>query len=353
MISTMSFPYSLVKFSSNRSIEEAASIYQQRIEDALWVYEKHHHNFITRSCFCCGSKDTSAIEPFQNTYGVHQCNWCNSLFVNPAPNPEALADYYNYGKCNELLGNLLKKRFSNSSDFIMDERVQFVMSYIRKLPGHEVNLLEIGCNSGTFLAKLQYFLRQEIPEKTVHLFGIDIDNNSISAPVDNDLNLSCANAENYVKSAFNQFDLILHFELIEHLVDPFTFSKNTYDLLKPGGYVIFTTPNANGLEMIASPYNQYRLLAHAIFPPMHLNAFSTTNMTHFALRAGFQMIHMDTPGKLDVDMVTLCQTDVEDEGLRLLADYDDNTKALIQHIVNLSGLSSHMRCVFQKSLRTS
>ena len=97
-----------------------------------------------------------------------------------------------------------------------------------------------------------------------------------------DLELTASNAEAYVKSAAGRYDIILHFELIEHLADPYTFMTSLYSLLKTDGVMFFSTPNADGLEMLASGYNDFRLLAHSIFPPMHLNAFSVSNIGHFA-----------------------------------------------------------------------
>jgi len=58
-------------------------------------------------------------------------------------------------------------------------------------------------------------------------------------------------------------------------------------LLKVSGVHYFHTPNINGMDNIALNWNSKRLLAHGIFPPMHLNAFTMQNITLFALRSGF------------------------------------------------------------------
>ena len=113
--------------------------------------------------------------------------------------------------------------------------------------------------------------------------------------------------------------------------------------------MLFTTPNAGGLEVVASDYNSRRLLAHSIFPPMHLNAFSTTNIVHFAMRSGFKVRSISTPGKLDVDMVCQNSDDIlDDEALRALIQMDETEKAAVQHIIANLMASSHMKCVFAK-----
>lgn len=113
--------------------------------------------------------------------------------------------------------------------------------------------------------------------------------------------------------------------------------------------MIFTTQNHNGLEMVASDYNAYRLLAHCIFPPMHLNAFSTLNIVHFALRCGFNLLEVTTPGKLDVAMITESKEYLEDSGYKVLAELDESIKGLIQYLVVTLKGSSHMQCVLQAS----
>ena len=339
--------YEYVKFESNRSLEDAEKIFKQRIEDALFVYKKHSSNFLKRNCFICGENNFANLSKFHDSYDIVRCNVCASESVNPVPNNEALNDYYNNGKCNVLLESLLKIRYKKDSDFIIEDRVQIVLDLIEKIDKDEIYILEIGCSSGTFLSKLKYFINKKYINKKIHLSGIDIDANAIAGSVDDDLHLSVANAEEYVKNSKFKFDIILHFELIEHLPDPYVFMKSLRNLLNDSGLMFFSTPNANGLEIKAAGYNDFRLLAHAIFPPMHLNAFSSTNITHFAIRSGFKVVEITTPGKLDIDMLSHCENELDDI-LKKISELDEYTKGIIQYLVSYMKCSSHMRCILQK-----
>lgn len=339
--------YKLAKFNSNRSLEEALEIYNQRISDALWIHEKHKNYFITRPCFLCGKSDFTKVDKFHDAYDVVKCNVCMTKSVNPVPSEEALIDYYNTGKCNALLEQLLKSRYKKTDNFIMDDKVRVVLDLIRKINKVDIHILEIGCNSGAFLSKLKFFSEKQFPEKNFYFKGIDIDSNAIKRKVDSDLDLIAVSAEMYVKSSLVQYDVVLHFELIEHLPDPYSFLTSIYRLLNDDGVMFFSTPNSEGLEMIASGYNGYRPLAHSIFPPMHLNAFSTSNIVHFAIRGGFKVIEVSTPGKLDIDMLSLFESELE-PGLKAISNLDEDTKGLIQYLVSYLGGSSHMQCIFKK-----
>ena len=335
------------KFSVNRSINEAKEIYKQRIEDALSIYSKHQNNFTHRVCFLCGENDFVKIQNFHDSFEITKCNVCASESVNPVPSEDALIDYYNNGRCNILLDALSKSRYKKELDFIMDDRVKVVLDLIEKIDKTQVNLLEIGCSSGAFLSKLRYFIDERLPGKQVFLSGIDIDANAIQASVDPSLELYVANAELYVKKAKINYDIIVHFELIEHLPNPYSFMVSLHNLLNVDSFMYFTTPNADGLEILASSYNDYRPLAHSIFPPMHLNAFSFSNIKHFAIRSGFKVLDVNTPGKLDMDMLTLFEGEL-DEGLKKLLDLDEDSRGLIQHLVSYLNGSSHMGCIFKK-----
>ena len=155
-------------------------------------------------------------------------------------------------------------------------------------------------------------------------------------------------AEDMADSHFQEYDLIIHFELIEHLFDPVLFIRSIHNMLKPGGVMIFTTPNILGLDNQALGYNSIRYLAHAIFPPMHLNAFSTQNITHFLIMNNFMISEIKTPGVFDIDMLSLCEEDIDSPIFKDLALLDEDVKALVQEFVIHMGISSHMQCVAKK-----
>ena len=107
----------------------------------------------------------------------------------------------------------------------------------------------------------------------------------------------------FKKLPYEKYDLIIHFELHEHLRDPFAFMLSVHKLLLDDGLHHFCTPNMLGFDNVAIGYNGFRPLAHGIFPPMHLHSFTTQNIIHFSIRSGFKVAQLDTPGNFDVDIV--------------------------------------------------
>ena len=338
-----------VEFLQNRSFEDGMEIFKSRINDAKIIYDKFGLDFQYRPCPVCGEDEYINLDKFINLYYVCKCKICNSEYVNPIPSSEALSYYYNNCESNRLFENLNLKRKKN--DFRLDSRVNFVKNFLKKLilqrSERKINVLEIGCNNGTFLSLLNEFISSIDAQSKIDLYGIDIDKNVIENCIDKSLNLQVLPAEK-IKELNIKFDIILHFELIEHIHDPVYFINTIHENLSDGGLTIFTTPNSLGLETKAIGYNKTRLLAHSIFPPMHLNAFSTQNILLFANKNKFNLKSIETPGKLDVDLLTIVSDELEDENLKEIVMMDEKTKAYFQYLTSYLDSSSHMRVVFEK-----
>jgi SAM-dependent methyltransferase len=82
----------------------------------------------------------------------------------------------------------------------------------------------------------------------------------------------------------NNYDLILSFHIIEHVINPYAQLKKAYSVTKPGGRCIVATPNAKSWEQIIFPRNS------ANFDPGHLYVFSPSSLKLIAEAAGWKMV---------------------------------------------------------------
>lgn len=338
----------LHRFNENRSLSQANEIFEQRLKDAEYIFDNFSEEFIERACPCCGGKDYVTNDDFHGNYKVRVCRQCRTQYISPAPSARAIQHYYSHGECNRMLTNITANR---ASSFNVDDRVEEIITRLENRDKEHFRILEVGCSSGRFLSGLQKALKDRFPNKKFTLVGIDLDEEAINRAENPEIQFHCLSAEQFVETALQQsiqFDVIVHFELIEHLLDPIEFVTKLKSLLCKGGYMIFTTPNALGLDNLASDYNTRRLIAHAVFPPMHLNAFSTQNISVLAFKSGFYLCSITTPGKLDVDMVIKNLEFLTDRRFEWLADIDDESiLANIQSLLVLCNASSHMQVVFQ------
>jgi 2-polyprenyl-6-hydroxyphenyl methylase/3-demethylubiquinone-9 3-methyltransferase len=338
-------------FDENRSLNVAETIFNQRIADAISIFKKHHLSFKRRDCPICGGLSKKYADKFHGTYSIAKCDRCQSEYVDPVPSFEAIKDYYQNCKCNLMLAELTRNR---AVSFNIDDRVRTIVELIRNADNSRISILEIGSSSGRFLSSLRNFLCDEFPEKKFDFYGIDIDKDAVEKRVDQNIDIKCLSAESLAELSISdrpEYDLILHYELIEHLADPFSFMQSVKVLLKPGGLTVFTTPNSCGAENLASGYNTRRLIAHAIFPPMHLNAFSTQNINLFSYRCGLELIKLETPGKLDVDMICKNEEFLTDSSFSMISELgDDKMKEILQSLIVTCFSSSHMQVILRKPI---
>ena len=337
----------------NRSLSDALKIYTQRVKDALEVYEKFNSEFVNRKCPVCGSVNDEVVGEFHESYQIVRCETCASNFVNPSPSLEVLEYYYNKCDCNNMLGEVYRKR-TNTGNPILSGRAVSVINIIKDMldSGREkkIKILEVGCSSGVFLSELKFGLSQNELLDKCELVGIDIDNDAVNKSVDPELCLIASPIEKYALNNDQTFDLVVHFELIEHLVDPFDFMQSIHKLLKSNGVHYFHTPNALGMDNVALGWNSTRLLAHSIFPPMHLNSFTTQNILLFSYRAGFAVKNVETTGMLDVDIVKMMSDEIDkDSPFSLIDQFDDDQLAIVQLWLKELCASSHMSVTLKKN----
>jgi len=337
-------------FKENRNKKQSLKIFKLRIKDSNEIYKKFSKDFYVRACPICGFNKSEKQKKFNNRYGVVSCKKCNTLYVNPVPNIKALKYYYNNCKCNnkEYLGSILNSRASKGN-LIFEERISFLLKLIKKILNKKkkIKILEVGSHSGAFIKLLTDELSRIKKLKHVDIMGIDIDKKAIKKPVSKNISLHNYSAEDFVKKTNKRFDIILHFELIEHLQDPFKFCNALHNLLNDEGLMYFHTPNSLGLDNMAVTYNDFRPLAHGIFPPMHLNAFNTANITHFLIRTGFKVKSIETPGYFDVDIVKNFAKKNSDWSIMNKIKSKQNL-AIIQSLIRLSRASSHMAILAEK-----
>jgi len=118
-----------------------------------------------------------------------------------------------------------------------------------------LEILEIGTGSGFFLE----FAKEFFPNS--HLSGVEYDERlltetALRAP---HARLIQGNAEDFIFEK-GHYDLVVSFQVIEHLYNPSSMLENVRAYLKPGGVFLVTTPNLTGLgaKVMKERWHGYR-----------------------------------------------------------------------------------------------
>lgn len=183
-----------------------------------------------------------------------------------------------------LNNSLLVKEFGKMLSLIkpIKERVELgVMSLKGNGPG---KLLDVGCGSGYFLAKMRDLgwevIGLEPDERSAELahkrFNLDVRKGTIEQ----------------AHFPEDSFDAITMNHVIEHLADPIESLQECKRILKKDGKLIVLTPNIRSLGS--------RIFGNAWFPldpPRHFFIFSSLSLKSCVKKAGFNVLELRTSAR--------------------------------------------------------
>jgi len=145
----------------------------------------------------------------------------------------------------------------------------------------------------------------------------------------------------------NYADLVVCFEVLEHVYEPLEFIRSLMRLAKPEGLIFVSTLSIDGfdLQVLWDESSQ-------IYPPSHINFLAVKGFKELFRRAGLVDIQVTTPGKLDVDIVRNASL----KNPNLLKDNrflqhmiaDESTADAFQKFLSENQLSSHAWVIGKK-----
>jgi SAM-dependent methyltransferase len=90
-----------------------------------------------------------------------------------------------------------------------------------------------------------------------------------------------------------QFDLVVSFEVLEHLPTPLVHLREVRRITRPGGLLILTTPNFNGLS------RRWLGVRWRVIDPEHLGYFTSVTLSRLLREVGYRSVRV-RPRSLDV-----------------------------------------------------
>ena len=237
---------------------------------------------------------------------------CGLIWLDPSPVQEDIGKLYaNYCthtpgyRENEGVGHIRRGLLSIGAIFgIGESAVETFVRAVRKClakfgPRREMaeasnmwlsekstgRLLDVGCGSG-------YFLKQ-MRNEGWDVFGVEPDPKAVAVARDEyGIDVRQGNLSN-AGFTDNMFDAITLSHVIEHIYDPANLLRECGRVLKPGGTLVVTTPNAESL-------------CHTLFkeawldldPPRHLHVFSVRSIRICADKAGIKVKTIKTCSRL-------------------------------------------------------
>lgn len=260
--------------------------------------EPHPH------CLACGSEGielydglTDRLAGVPGTWRMARCarGECGMLWLDPQPVAadllNAYANYHTHGKMARRDAAQFALSALNSTCRILSrllelgsglgrQRRQLRTMYIGALtPG---TLLEVGCGSGRFLDRMR--------RRGWQVHGTDFDP-AVAARVQRRFGLRVDVGDDLAgfRYAAGSYDVVAMSQVIEHLADPMSQLRECFRVLRPGGRLVLTTPNA-----LAMAHRLYGRNWRGLEPPRHLQVFTPAALERCVGMAGFREARLAT-----------------------------------------------------------
>lgn len=224
-------------------------------------------------CILCGENRAITVNKIVRDSSDHEvvkCSSCGHTQLYPMPTVFEDENYYNedlQNKSTHSETNIDINDIKQKSDWDTKRRFEQVLGYVDK----NTRVLEIGSGYGFFVESME--------QNGYKIEGLEVSKcrrqycETICKSELYSLNLI---KEDVPKDMLGQFEVIVMFQVLEHITDPVPFMKKVKSMLVPGGKLIIEVPNADD----------------------HLLSFCGTYSNFFWQRAHVSYFYADTLKKL-------------------------------------------------------
>jgi len=173
------------------------------------------------NCLVCGNKNEEEFSNYLSLDYLRQCQKCGFVFMAEV---RQVKDYYQHKISREFDSTKQNSRFRNCQD-----RLKIFKKFINP----NMDILDVGCNEGSFLKVAQDF--------GYKILGLEPNDRLLNYAKSCNLPVIQGTIEDF-KTEKN-FDVITLFNVLEHLKEPTATIRKIDSLLSPGGYLVLELPN--------------------------------------------------------------------------------------------------------------
>lgn len=215
-----------------------------------------------------------ALKPVNATHNLKACNDCKLVFCATVYTQEQFIQVYDelYNQQGSVYARHSVDEFERLTEGtpikVGHNRSRLIRKHI--LNGRTESVLEIGSGIGLVGA----YVRSK--NKEIEYLGIEIDTEAFKKS--QQLGLNTINGDFTLMETLDRtYDVIMLWEVIEHLQDLKLFLDLSYRRLNKGGVLILSTPNYNKIHNYPNREKD-RLFQNE--PPIHLNFFTRENIVN-------------------------------------------------------------------------
>jgi len=276
-------------------------------------------------CPHCSSMCSESINTFElNGFSHHTCPVCECLYVSPRLSDECLVELYSDDYYSEMFQKSMIPYFKKRKRMIGYPKFNQISHYVGiKGPG---DILDIGCGIGEVLDVFK--------DHGWKCSAVELNKTAVKWLESRDIDVYSDNFSGYATN--KKFDVIMAWNVIEHVVDPVAFIRKAYGLLNPGGIFVSEVPHANSLLVDFSRQNgvdPHRILQGE----QHILLYSVSAYNKLHESVGFTNMKLQTNG-LDISTIL----NILDQNI------DDDVMVSLQKTIDVKLYGDLLRGIWSK-----
>lgn len=257
-------------------------------EDIELFHSKFNNDLnITKSCIACSSMQNHVIFK-KDGFDFSKCSDCDTVYVSSRPTDTQLSWWYTHSK-SQLHSVEILNSTQHARSGMYERRVDL---FLKRIDADVKTFLEIGTGNGQLLEIIQKKIKDS------YVKGIDLNPQAVKACHDKGIDCDILDINNMSEKINEKYDVIMAFEVLEHLPDPQESIKNIFDTLNKNGIFYGTLPNYHGYDFL-----EIGQIYRNLFAPTHLNYFNPKSLEILLKQSGFKEVEIFTDGILDVNLV--------------------------------------------------
>ena len=154
--------------------------------------------------------------------------------------------------------------------YYMNEKYEY--EFAKQFIGPEDKVLEVGCGSGAFTKYLT----------TKNYVGLEFSENARKLALKNGIAVENISIQEYAKNHSGEFDVVVSFQVLEHVSDPKGFLEAKITCCRKGGRIIVVTPSENS-------FLKYAVNSALNLPPHHITRWSDETFYFFAKKYNLEI----------------------------------------------------------------
>ena len=290
-------------------------------------------------CLCpaCGGAGQDAFS--KSGFNYRLCSACETLYVSPRPVADAFSKYYRESaSANYWASTFYRETAEARRQKLWAPKARQVHDMLSSLEGPAYAVVDIGGGYGIFAEEYAKVAGSEV-------LIIEPGPCLAAECLSRGLRVVEAFLETVGPDALPSGPrAFVSFELFEHLHSPEAFVSHLQRLMAPGDLFFFTTLSGRGLDIQVLWKD-----AKAVSPPHHLNFFNPKSIRVLFSRLGFEILRVETPGKLDMDILKNNLPSIHDRFWRsVVQNSTESDLQCWQASIAERGWSSHMLTLVRK-----